>query len=124
MAEQVVIVCDVCGEPAVGSVTVAVHGGGSRDGQKYAKDLCERHLSELLANTRKPRRGRRRGSVNRTSAAAPSETQVAPATRRRRRTTRTTRTAAPSATAAPRRRGRPRKTATVSDDTGTPAAAF
>jgi hypothetical protein len=122
MAEQVVIVCDVCGTPAVAGATIAVHGGGPRDGQKFAKDLCEKHLSEVLANTRKPRRGRRRGSVNRTSAAASTTASPAPA-RRRRRTTRS----APKATvtpAAPRRRGRPRKVETVADTTGTPAAAF
>jgi hypothetical protein len=123
MAEQVVIVCDVCGAPAVAGATIAVHGGGSRDGQKFAKDLCESHLSEVLANTRKPRRGRRRGSVNRASASAPAAMSPAPATRRRRRTARSANTTSTTA-AAQRRRGRPRKTATVADTAGTPAAAF
>jgi hypothetical protein len=99
MAEQMVIVCDVCGAPATASVSIAVHGGGSRDGQKSTKDLCDTHLSELLSNARKPKRGRRRASVV-GAAAAPS----APAPRRRGRPPKS---GAGSAT--PRRRGRPRK---------------
>jgi hypothetical protein len=123
MAEQFVIVCDVCGAPAVAGVTIAVHGRGSRDGQKFAKDLCETHLSEILANTRKPRRGRRRGSVSRTNASASTTASPAPATRRRRRTTPSA-TKASTTAGAPRRRGRPRKAETVADTTGAPAAAF
>lgn len=93
MAEQVVIVCDVCGMPAIASVNFGVHGGGARDGQKFAKDLCEVHLTELTSNARKPRRGRRRGSVGQTAAA----------TRKPR-----AKAAAP-VSATPRKRGRPRK---------------
>jgi hypothetical protein len=91
VAEQVVIVCDVCGAPAVASVNFGVHGGGARDGQKFAKDLCEAHLTQLMSNSRKPRRGRRRGSVGQSSS--PARKQRA--------------TAVGSKPA--RRRGRPRK---------------
>ena len=59
MAEQVMIVCDVCDAPASASVIVGVHGGGARDGQKYSKDLCDAHLSDLVSNARKPLKGAR-----------------------------------------------------------------
>jgi hypothetical protein len=109
MAEQVVIVCDVCGAPATSTVTIAV-GGGSRAGQRFSKDLCDKHLTEALAGGRKPRRGRRRGSVS-AEAAKPSPKARAPkakakATRRGR--PRKAATAAKSA-----RRGRPRKAVTT-----------
>ena len=100
MAEQYVIVCDVCGDPATAVVSMTVHSDASRAGQTFTKDLCARHLSDMLSNSRKPRRGRRRGTL----AAAPAS--AAPARRRRTK-------AAPAAAspATPRRRGRPRKSA-------------
>ncbi len=54
MAEQTILVCDVCGEPARGTVGIRAGGKG------YAKDLCARHLGELLHGTRAPRRGQPR----------------------------------------------------------------
>jgi len=51
MAEKVVLVCDVCGEPATESVTIKV---GSRTRRK---DLCDAHLAELTAGTRPARPG-------------------------------------------------------------------
>lgn len=63
MAEQVVLVCDVCGEVARSSVAIRV------DGRALTKDLCERHLQELVAGARRPRPGRRRKTVSTPSAA-------------------------------------------------------
>src|SRR5437773_12356449 len=64
MAEQIVLVCDTCGRPATGAVNFSVVASGSaRNAQRFTKDLCDTHLSELIKNARKPRRGRRRGSV-------------------------------------------------------------
>ncbi len=57
MAEAMVLVCDVCGKPAVDTVTISV--GRAR----WQKDLCQAHLAELTSGTRRPRPGRRRGAV-------------------------------------------------------------
>jgi hypothetical protein len=54
VGERVVLVCDVCGEPATQTVTVRIAG------RSLTKDLCASHLSELTAGTRPTRRGRRR----------------------------------------------------------------
>ncbi len=103
MAEQVVIVCDVCGAPATSTVTVSVQGG-ARAGQKFTKDLCDTHLAEIVRGGRKPRRGRRRATVAATEAAAP---KAAPKPRRRARAA-----TAPTSTA-PRRKARRAKAATA-----------
>lgn len=89
MAERTILVCDVCGAPETQSVTVKV---GT---QNFLKDLCTRHLNELLAGARRPRRGRRPGSK---SSTAKSTTAKATNGRRRKRTTK----------AGTGRRGRPR----------------
>jgi hypothetical protein len=75
-------VCDVCGQPAQESVTIRVGAKG------YAKDLCGRHLTELLNGTRAPKRGRRpAGSLVKASASASqsdgSAAKPKPARRRR-----------------------------------------
>jgi hypothetical protein len=57
MAEKVVLVCDECGDPANESVTFKL---GSRT---LAKDLCRRHVQELVRNAHAPRRGRRPGAA-------------------------------------------------------------
>jgi hypothetical protein len=54
MAEAVVVVCDTCGQPA--AETVSIRAGG----KALQKDLCARHVRELLANARPARRGRPR----------------------------------------------------------------
>jgi hypothetical protein len=54
MAEAVVVVCDECGTP--GATTITIRAGA----RNYVKDLCGRHLRALLADTRAPRRGRKR----------------------------------------------------------------
>src|SRR4051812_39090704 len=48
MGERVILVCDVCGRPAVESATMKVGP------QNWTKDLCQVHLDELTAGARKP----------------------------------------------------------------------
>ena len=55
MAETIVITCDVCGKPAVTTVTVKY------DDYAAVKDVCQTHLDAIFKGTRKPTRGRRRG---------------------------------------------------------------
>jgi hypothetical protein len=57
MGERTILVCDVCGRPAVESVTIKV--GRSN----WTKDLCQVHLNELTSGARKPRPGRRAGTL-------------------------------------------------------------
>ena len=54
MAEQTITVCDVCGAPAV--TTVSIRAGG----RSLTKDLCRTHVQELTSNARPARRGRPR----------------------------------------------------------------
>ena len=54
MAEQMIVVCDVCGKPATETVTIKVARGN------FVKDLCAQHVTELTAGARKPRPGRPR----------------------------------------------------------------
>jgi hypothetical protein len=67
MAERTVLVCDVCGDQAMQSVTI--HAGARR----LVKDLCGQHLAELIKGTRPVRRGRPKGS---TSAVAPASARA------------------------------------------------
>ncbi len=46
MAEQTILVCDVCGQPATESVSIRV---GRRN---LSKDLCDTHVAELTAGAR------------------------------------------------------------------------
>jgi hypothetical protein len=62
MAEAITLVCDVCGKPEATTVTMRVNG------RNLQKDYCSKHLAELVQGARSPKRGRRRGSVARTSA--------------------------------------------------------
>jgi hypothetical protein len=89
MAERTILVCDVCGRPAVQTVGLRV---GRRNLQK---DYCEIHLQELTAGARAPRPGRRRGVV----------VPASPAKRRGR--------PPKQAASAAKRRPRPRKTKTA-----------
>jgi hypothetical protein len=83
VAESVIVVCDVCGDPAEERVMIRARG------QNYAKDLCGKHVSELLVGTSTPRRGRPRlgakqsGGAKTTSSA---KTKTKGTSRRRRRT--------------------------------------
>jgi hypothetical protein len=88
MAEQTILVCDVCGKPATETVTIRLDRGN------FVKDLCGTHVNELIAGARRPRPGRRKGAVaTRSPAAAPKKS-------------------APRKSA-PKKRGRPRKKATA-----------
>jgi len=58
MAEKTILVCDACGKPAAETVTIRVGRGN------FVKDLCATHVSELISGARKPRPGRRKGSVS------------------------------------------------------------
>jgi len=62
MGEAVVLVCDECGQPATESVTFRVRG------RNRVKDFCDQHLAVLLDGSRAPRRGRRAGTVVKSSA--------------------------------------------------------
>lgn len=54
MAQALVVVCDVCGRPAVETVSLKVSSQG------YQKDVCQAHLDEMIKGARSPRRGRPR----------------------------------------------------------------
>jgi hypothetical protein len=90
MSESVVVVCDVCGAVAEEGVIIRAHG------QNYAKDLCSKHLKEVLAGTHAPKRGRRPGSRSKRTTAkrttakrtTAKRTRRAPAKRTARRRTR------------------------------------
>jgi hypothetical protein len=73
VAERTVLVCDVCG--AVGAETISLKTR-SRAAQK---DLCPKHLTEIFAGSRRPKRGRRPGA-----GASPAK-QAAPQTKRGKR---------------------------------------
>lgn len=68
MAEQTILVCDVCGRPAAETVTIKVARGN------FAKDLCATHANELVAGARKPRPGRRRGTTVASSSSSKRST--------------------------------------------------
>ena len=89
MAEQTILVCDTCRQPATQTVSLKV---GTRT---LLKDLCKTHLAELVAGTRRPKRGRRPGSKSTTKSAAASRAAKGAKGRTRRRA------AAPAAEATP-----------------------
>ncbi len=66
MGEKVILVCDVCGQPASDTASIRV---GRRS---LVKDLCDRHVAELTAGARRARPGRRRAVVA-PSAGAPAK---------------------------------------------------
>ncbi|MEP6476053.1 MAG: hypothetical protein ABJC60_02160 [Actinomycetota bacterium] len=68
MAQALVVVCDMCGSPAVETVNIKVAA------RSYQKDVCQVHLDEMVQGARAPRRGRPR------TKGAPVTT---PATRRK-----------------------------------------
>ena len=65
MAEQTIVVCDVCGKPATETVTIKVARGN------FVKDLCATHVTELTAGARRPRPGRPRKMAGAGEATAP-----------------------------------------------------
>jgi len=82
-----VVICDVCGGPVAETVTLKV---GART---LLKDLCSKHLAELVQGTRRPKRGRKPG----VRAAIPAAKSVRKA-RAGRTSTRRARTAKGAAT--------------------------
>jgi hypothetical protein len=99
MGERVILVCDVCGQPASRTVGIRV------EQRSLVKDLCDRHVAELTAGTRRAKPGRRRGTVGtaRKSAARAKRTTAKKTTAKR--------TTAPKN--GRRRPRRPRKAATT-----------
>ena len=79
VAEKTILVCDVCGDPAVESAILAV---GSR---RLKKDLCRTHLSELTTGWRPAGRGRGRPPGSRNKAKAPATATASRAKRRTRK---------------------------------------
>jgi hypothetical protein len=63
MAQAMMLVCDVCGKPDATTVTIRVND------RNFQKDFCARHLAELTQGARTPKRGRRPGSVSKTTTA-------------------------------------------------------
>lgn len=57
VGEAIIVVCDVCGEPAVETVSVRA---GRLNRQK---DVCQPHLDALFKGSRAPKRGRRRATA-------------------------------------------------------------
>ena len=103
MAERMMVVCDVCGEPA--SATVGIRVGG----RPLTKDLCGAHLSELTSGARAARRGRpRKVATAEPSKAKPSRAKPS----RAKRTTTRARTAKTGARTRRRRAAAPQAQAT------------
>jgi len=101
MAEKTILVCDSCGRPADETVTIKAKRGN------FVKDLCTSHANELVAGSRKPRPGRRRGTtVKKTGAKRRGRPPKSAATGAKRRG-RPPKSAATGA----KRRGRPPKNA-------------
>ena len=73
MAERVMLVCDVCGQPAETSVTFRV---GNRS---LSQDLCSTHLQELIRHSHTPRRGRRPKAASASPAPKRTRRRRAPA---------------------------------------------
>src|SRR5919199_6881344 len=65
MGEKTILVCDVCGRPAAETVAIRAQRGN------FVKDLCATHVNELVAGARKPRPGRRRGTMGEAPSATP-----------------------------------------------------
>ena len=57
MAEQVVLICDMCGKPAIRSVTLRV------DGRNLVLDLCDADTRTLTRNAHAPKPGRKAAAV-------------------------------------------------------------
>jgi hypothetical protein len=64
VGEKVILVCDICGQPAADTASIKV---GRRS---LVKDLCERHIAELTAGARRARPGRRRAVASSTNGAS------------------------------------------------------
>jgi hypothetical protein len=85
MAQALVVVCDVCGNPAVQTVTIKA---GARS---YQKDVCRKHLDELIHGARAPRRGRPRTKATPVATRNPTRRKAAAKSAAKRRTKTTAR---------------------------------
>ena len=91
MAERTITVCDTCGEPSKQTVSFKV---GTRT---LLKDFCAKHLSDLIANARRPKRGRKPGSKKAAAAKASAKTTGRKRSTAKRRTRRASRAAVSAA---------------------------
>jgi hypothetical protein len=82
MSESVVVVCDVCGAVAEDGIIIRAAG------RNFAKDLCGKHLREILAGTHTPKRGRRPGSTSKQTAVKSTTRKKSAAKRTAKRRTR------------------------------------
>jgi len=84
MAEALVLVCDRCGDAAQEAVSLRVGG------RSLVIDLCKRHLDELLAGSRVPKRGRKPNTLSIGSSARrkPAQAGARKAGRRSKKKTR------------------------------------
>lgn len=57
MAQAIMLVCDDCGDPAAGTLTLKLNG------KTGVKDLCQEHIDGYFDNARKPKRGRKPHTV-------------------------------------------------------------
>lgn len=80
MAQALVVVCDVCGSPAVETVGIRVAARG------YQKDVCQTHLDELVTGARAPRRGRPRSKPGVATASRTRAKRTTPAKRKTKKT--------------------------------------
>jgi predicted RNase H-like nuclease len=105
MAERMIVVCDVCGQPAMDTARIQVGG------RRLTKDLCQTHLSEFTSGARPARRGRPRatGTVP-ASKRSKRTTGVAPATKDA-----TAKRSQPKKASARRRTRRSRKSTTAAE---------
>jgi hypothetical protein len=72
MAERVILVCDVCGNPAQRTVTFSM---GTR---KLAQDLCANHLQELARRSHAAGRPRSRRAASSSSASTRRRARQSP----------------------------------------------
>ena len=88
MAQALVVVCDMCGSPAVETVNIKVAA------RSYQKDVCQVHLDEMVQGARAPRRGRPRTkgtpvAVPKRKTSGRSSAKAKTKAKTRRKTTRT-----------------------------------
>ncbi|MEO8293658.1 MAG: hypothetical protein ABI635_11055 [Actinomycetota bacterium] len=88
MAQALLVVCDMCGSPAVETVNIKVAA------RSYQKDVCQVHLDEMVQGARAPRRGRPRTkgtpvAVPKRKTSGRSSAKAKTKAKSRRKTTRT-----------------------------------
>lgn len=63
MGEQLILVCDKCGRPAIATIGLRVKG------RNLNLDVCQVHLDDVTAGAHPPKRGRRSAAAVVTSPA-------------------------------------------------------